>query len=56
MTASQEFMANKACHPERVIKLLHHIVFIADNMPIFGCAGTVQAACANFDGVRVWNW
>jgi hypothetical protein len=33
--------------PERVIKLLHHIVFIAHNMPIFGSVGTVQANCAN---------
>src|SRR5580658_9105934 len=36
------------CHPERVIKLLYHIVFIAHNMPIFGCVGTVQASCVNF--------
>jgi hypothetical protein len=35
------------CHPERVIKLLHHIVFIAHNMPIFGCVGAVQGNCAN---------
>jgi hypothetical protein len=36
------------CHPERVIKLPHTIVFIAYNMPIFGCVGTVQANCVNF--------
>jgi pimeloyl-ACP methyl ester carboxylesterase len=35
-------------HPERVIELLHHVVFIAHNMPIFGCVGTVQANCVNF--------
>src|SRR5208283_459189 len=40
--------AKTSCHPERVIELLHHVVFIAHNMPIFGCVGTVQANCVNF--------
>jgi ATP-dependent Lhr-like helicase len=31
------------CHPERVIKLLDHIVVIGDNSQYFGCVGTVQA-------------
>jgi hypothetical protein len=35
-------------HPERVIKILYPAVFIVDNMPVFGCVGTVQANCANF--------
>ena len=43
----------KTCHPERVIKLLHHIVFIAHNMPIFCCVGTVQGNCANFREFRL---
>jgi len=36
------------CHPERVIKLLYLIVFIADNLAFFDCVGTVQVNCANF--------
>lgn len=39
---------NNNCHSERVIRVLHHVVFIAYNMPIFGCVGTVQANCVNF--------
>jgi hypothetical protein len=31
-----------------VINFLYHIVFIAHNIPIFGCVGTVQVNCVNF--------
>jgi hypothetical protein len=32
-----------------MIKLLHHIVFIADNIEVLGCAGSVQGNCANLN-------
>jgi hypothetical protein len=47
-TSTQSQPQKQICHPERVRKLLHHIVFIAHNTPIFGCVGTVQANCVNF--------
>jgi hypothetical protein len=46
-SCSQGLQQKMACHPEWVIKLLHHIVFIADNMRLLGCVGIVQADCVN---------
>jgi hypothetical protein len=34
-------------HPERVRKLLYPIVFIADNMAVSDCVGTVQVIVQN---------